>query len=179
MKRWFRWRLLWVMRCTICMLDGIPLREDISLVPAPQGGDWREAIVGGLPTGDSFPVAAGGHLCNPQGKIQTWKRQRTTPEYDMVVMATTARHREIVERTARTILRIKGRVCHVSTQLITEATATHIRLWPKAVPGECTAGVAPIDIIGPQATAQFDALLQSQRDLQRQAKNDPAWCKAR
>ena len=160
-------------------LDGIPLREDILLVPAPQGGDWREAIVGGLPTGDSFPVAAGGHLCNPQGKIQTWKRQRTTPEYDMVVMATTARHREIVERTARTILRIKGRVCHVSTQLITEATATHIRLWPKAVPGECTAGVAPIDIIGPQATAQFDALLQSQRDLQRQAKNDPAWCKAR
>ena len=160
-------------------LDGIPLREDISLVPAPQGGDWREAIVGGLPTGDSFPVAAGVHLCNPQGKIQTWKRQRTTPEYDMVVMATTARHREIVERTARTILRIKGRVCHVSTQLITEATATHIRLWPKAVPGECTAGVAPIDIIGPQATAQFDALLQSQRDLQRQAKNDPAWCKAR
>ncbi|MGV8617745.1 hypothetical protein ACV36Q_31950, partial [Pseudomonas aeruginosa] len=81
--------------------------------------DWREAIVGGLPTGDSFPVAAGGHLCKPQGKIQTWKRQRTTPEYDMVVMATTARHREIVERTARTILRIKGRVCHVSTQLIT------------------------------------------------------------
>jgi hypothetical protein len=97
-------------------LDGLPLREDISLVAAPQGGDWREVIVGGLPTGDSFPVAAG-HLCNPQGKIQTWKRQRTTPEYDMVVMATTAHHREIVERTARTILRIKGRVCHVSTQL--------------------------------------------------------------
>ena len=156
-------------------LDGVVLREDISLIPAPQGGDWREVVVGGLPTGDSFPVAAGGHLCNPQGKI----RQRTTPEYDMVVMATTAQSREIVERTARTILRIKGRICHVSTQLKTEASATHIQLWPKAIPGECTAGLAPVDIIGPQATAQFDALLQAQRDLQQQAKNDPAWCKAR
>ena len=62
------------------ILDGLPLREDISLVAAPQGGDWREVIVGGLPTGDSFPVATNGHPCNSQGKIQTWKRQRTTPE---------------------------------------------------------------------------------------------------
>ncbi len=52
------------------ILDGLPLREDISLVAAPQGGDWREVIVGGLPTGDSFPVATNGHLCNLQGKIQ-------------------------------------------------------------------------------------------------------------
>lgn len=116
-------------------LDGLPLREDISLVAAPQGGDWREVIVGGLPTGDNFPVATNGHLCNLQGKIQTWKRRRTTPEYDMVVMATTAHHREIVERTARTILRIKGRVCRVSTQLQTQASATHIRLYPVTVPG--------------------------------------------
>lgn len=160
------------------VLDGIPLREDISLVPAPQGGDWREIIVGGLPTGDSFPVAAGGHLCNPQGKIQTWKRQRTTPEYDMVVMATTARHREIVERTARTILRIKGRICRVAPQLQTVAAATHIRLFPVTLPGEALP-YACVDIIGPQATAQFDALLQAQRELQQHTKNDPAWSKLR
>ncbi|MCE0185184.1 acyl carrier protein [Klebsiella pneumoniae] len=161
------------------ILDGLPLREDISLVAAPQGGDWREVIVGGLPTGDSFPVATNGHLCNLQGKIQTWKRRRTTPEYDMVVMATTAHHREIVERTARTILRIKGRVCRVSTQLQTQASATHIRLYPVTVPGEEAAKAAPVDIIGPQATSQFDALLAAQRDLQQQAKNDPAWSKQR
>ena len=148
-------------------------------VAAPQGGDWREVIVGGLPTGDSFPVATNGHLCNLQGKIQTWKRRRTTPEYDMVVMATTAHHREIVERTARTILRIKGRVCRVSTQLQTQASATHIRLYPVTVPGEEAAKAAPVDIIGPQATSQFDALLAAQRDLQQQAKNDPAWSKQR
>ncbi|MCS5982783.1 hypothetical protein LNO19_03680 [Klebsiella quasipneumoniae subsp. similipneumoniae] len=161
------------------ILDGLPLREDISLVAAPQGGDWREVIVGGLPTGDSFPVATNGHLCNAQGKIQTWKRQRTTPEYDMVVMATTAHHREIIERTARTILRIKGRVCRVSAQLQTQASATHIRLYPVTVPGEEAAKTAPVDVIGPQATAQFDALLAAQRDLQQQAKNDPAWSKQR
>jgi len=152
------------------VLDGVPLRDDISLVAAPQGGDWREVVVGGLPTGDSFPQAASGHLCNPQGALQTWKRQRTTPEYEMVVMATTAHHREIVERTARTILRIKGRICRVSPQLRTEADATHIRL---VVNDAC------IDIIGPQATAQFDALLQAQRDLQQHAKSDPAWSKQR
>ncbi|EKT7568898.1 acyl carrier protein [Salmonella enterica] len=159
-------------------LDGVPLRDDISLVPTPQGGEWREVIVGGLPTGDRFPVAAGGHLCNPQGAIQTWKRRRATPEYDMVVMATTAQHREIVERTARTILRIKGRVCRVAPQLQTAAAVTHIRLSPVTLPGEALP-CAPVDIIGPQGTAQFDALLQAQRELQQHAKNDPAWSKLR
>lgn len=96
----------------------------------------------------------------------------------MVVMATTAHHREIVERTARTILRIKGRVCRVSTQLQTQASATHIRLYPLLF-GEEAAKAAPVDIIGPQATSQFDALLAAQRDLQQQAKNDPAWSKQR
>lgn len=159
-------------------LDGVPLRDDITLVATPQGGDWREIIVGGLPTGDSFPLTASGHLCNRQGQIQTWKRRRTTPEFDMVVMATTAQHREIVEHTARTILRIKGRICRVAPRLQTGAAATHIRLWPVTLPDE-TPACKPIDIVGPQATAQFDALLEAQRMLQQQAKNDLAWSKTR
>lgn len=77
------------------VLDGIPLREDISLVATRQGDDWREVIVGGLPTGDCFPVGTGGHLCNPAGIIQTSKRRRTTPEYEMVVVATTAHHQRL------------------------------------------------------------------------------------
>lgn len=160
------------------VLNGIPLREDISLVATRQGDDWREVIVGGLPTGDSFPVGTGGHLCNPAGIIQTWKRRRTTPEYEMVVVATTAHHQEIVERTARTIMRIKGRICRVSPKLQTLAEATHIQLIPGILPDDAS-GSAPIDIIGPDATAQFDALLAAQRELQQQGKNDPAWSKAR
>ncbi|HCI6795682.1 TPA: acyl carrier protein, partial [Klebsiella pneumoniae] len=52
-------------------------------------------------------------------------------------------------------------------------------LYPVTVPGEEAAKAAPVDIIGPQATSQFDALLAAQRDLQQQAKNDPAWSKQR
>jgi hypothetical protein len=36
----------------------------------------------------------------------------------------------------RITLRIKGRVCRVSAQLQTQASATHIRLYPVTVPGE-------------------------------------------
>lgn len=160
-------------------VDGVPVRNDISLVASQQGSDWHEVIVGGLPTGDSFPISEKGHLCNPKGRIQTWKRQRSTPEYEMLVMAASTHHREIVERTARTILRLKGRICRVSPQLQTQASATHIRLYPVGALADGIAASAPIDIIGPQATAQFDALLAAQRDFQQQGKNDPAWSKQR
>ena len=96
----------------------------------------------------------------------------------MVVVATTAHHQEIVERTARTIMRIKGRICRVSPKLQTLAEATHIQLIPGILPDDAS-GSVPIDIIGPDATAQFDALLASQRELQQQGKNDPAWSKPR
>lgn len=161
------------------VLDGIPLREDISLVASPLGESWREVVVGGLPTGDSFPVGGLGHLCHPQGVIQTWKRRRTEPEYDVVVMATTAHGREIIERTVRTILRIKGRVCRVSSGLRTEASATHLRLYAASIPGESESEPPFIDLIGPVATAQFDALLSAQLALQQNAKTDPTWNKRR
>jgi hypothetical protein len=94
----------------------------------------------------------------------------------MVVMATTAHHREIVERTARTIL-------HQGASLPVIAATNpsqrhHIRLYPLLFQGG-SGKAAPVDIIGPQATSQFDALLAAQRDLQQQAKNDPAWSKQR
>nr|WGQ31615.1 hypothetical protein PZA16_22945 [Klebsiella pneumoniae] len=50
---------------------------------------------------------------------------------------------------------------------------------PRYCSREEAAKAAPVDIIGPQATSQFDALLAAQRDLQQQAKNDPAWSKQR
>ncbi len=67
----------------------------------------------------------------------------------------------------------------VHSQGVVISSATHIRLYPVTVPGEEAAKAAPVDIIGPQATSQFDALLAAQRDLQQQAKNDPAWSKQR
>ena len=69
MKRWFRCVLRWVMDCMMShgcqefgwlILDGLPLREDISLVAAPQavtGGSyrWRPADRRQLSRGDQRP----------------------------------------------------------------------------------------------------------------------------
>ena len=60
-------------------LDGVPLRDDIALVASPAGDGYGELVVGGLPMADSFPVAESGHVCNPAGKILTYRRRRTHP----------------------------------------------------------------------------------------------------
>ena len=45
------------------VMDGVPLRDDISLVDAGDG--CVDLIAGGLPTGDRFPLSETGHRCNP------------------------------------------------------------------------------------------------------------------
>ena len=98
-------------------LDGVPLRDDISLIASPIGDDFREVAVGGLPMGDSFPYSEQGHICNPAGPVLTYKRRRTHPEYEVIVKATTRGSADLIDRTARTILRIKGRIVKVSKDL--------------------------------------------------------------
>lgn len=158
-------------------LDGVPLRDDIGLAPSPAGEGYRELVVGGLPMADSFPVAESGHVCNPAGKILTYRRRRTHPEYEVVVLSTTLAASESIDKAARTIMRIKGRVVKVSPQLRTHAPATELML----VPG--LAGVAaPLDgprFAGPVATKMFDDLVQAQVDLSSTAKTDPVWTKRR
>lgn len=158
-------------------LDGVPLRDDVALVPSPAGEGYRELVVGGLPMADSFPVAESGHVCNPAGKILTYRRRRTHPEYEVVVLSTTLAASESIDKAARTILRIKGRVVKVSPQLRTHAPATELML----VPG--LAGTAvPLDgprFAGPVATKMFDDLVQAQLDLAATAKTDPVWTKRR
>ena len=95
-------------------LDGVPLRDDISLVPSPKGKEYKELVVGGLPMGDSFLISEAGHVCNQAGKIITYKRERTYPEYDVVITHTPCETAETVQRAARSILRIKGRIVRVS-----------------------------------------------------------------
>ena len=159
-------------------LDGVPLRPDISLAPSPLGEGWREMVVGGLPLADSFPVGTSGHVCNPGGKIITYRRERTTPEYEAHIAATTFSSPSSAQRTARTILRIKGRVVKPRFDMTCNAPATVLELVPGVVP----AGVVPktaLRIEGPEKTLLFDLLLQAQRDLQETAKTDPVWVKKR
>ncbi len=155
-------------------LDGIPLRDDISLVPAGDAGDGLfDCVVGGLPTGDRFPVLDAGHRCNRAGKIITYARARTTPELEVTVLATTARDRSTAEQLARTILRIKAKIVRVAPDAAVGAERTVLALSRR---GE---GAPPALVDTPDRTALFDSLLRAQLDYQSQSKTDPAWIKRR
>jgi hypothetical protein len=163
-------------------LDGIPLRDDISLIPSPQQEPYRELVVGGLPMADSFPVSKSGHICRvpgqAAGEIITYRRSRTHPEYEVYVAATTLNSAETVGRVARTILRIKGRVVKVRPDVRTSAPATVLELVPGAAGrGQCPEVTAIIT--GPVKTRMFDVLAQAQLDLQQTSKTDPTWNKVR
>ncbi len=155
-------------------LDGHPLRDDIVLVPTPSAPGWAELVVGGLPMGDSFPISQTGHACSPTGRIITYRRRRTHPEYEVLVVATTQASRETIDRAARTILRIKSRVVKVLPDVVTSAPATELLL----VPG--IGDVADrVEIRGPTHTRAFDDLVRAQAEIQSTSKTDPVWTKTR
>ncbi len=157
-------------------VNGVPVRDDLSLIPSALGESFREVVVGGLPTGDSFPVTAAPHRLDPRGRIITYRRQRTRPDYEVVVLETPLADRETVERAARTILRIKARVVKVHPALALGAARTV--LWLKPAPLGLEAAPEVV-IAGPEKTACFDALVQAQLDYQRHPAGDPAWTKRR
>lgn len=161
----------------LCM-DGIPLRNDIELIKLPndEGQSFYELVVGGLPMGDSFPISTSGHVCNSKGEIITYRRERTYPEYEVIVKATTLTSKVTLGRVARSILRIKGRVVKVDPGVITGADHTILELRPDYV----SAGVQQGFIIeGPVKTRFFDDMVKAQLDYQQKAKADPTWTKGR
>ncbi|MCL2129192.1 MAG: acyl carrier protein [Treponema sp.] len=150
-------------------LDGVPLRDDISLFEAEDGN--HDLIAGGLPTGDRFTLNDKGHICNPDGKIITYSRKRTVPEMEVTVLETTASSGETLEKLARTILRIKARIVRTSPELKTNAEKTVLSLGPNT--GQ------HFLINTKEKTKLFDTLLDSQLAYQRESKTDPAWIKGR
>ena len=159
----------------LCM-DGVPVRDDIELVklPSNKGQDMFELVVGGLPMGDSFPISNSGHVCNSNGKIITYRRERTYPEYEVIVKATTLTSTVTLGRVARSILRIKGRIVKISPDVVIGADHTVLELCPDYI----SAGVQDgIIIEGPKKTAFFDDMVQAQIDYQQKAKADPTWTK--
>jgi ACP-SH:acetate ligase len=162
-------------------LNGIPLRDDITLIPSLQG-NYHEFVVGGLPMGDSFPVSPSGHVCRlaggRTGEIITYRRQRTHPEYEVYITASPLASAETLGRVARTILRIKGRVVKVRPEVRLGASATVLELVPSvALQGCCPAAAATV--VGPVKTLMFELMVQAQLDLQLTAKTDPTWHKTR
>ena len=67
--------------------------------------------------GDSFMIAESGHICNKKGKIITYRRERTHPEYEVIVKETALSSKVTIERAARTILRIKSRIVRVDPDI--------------------------------------------------------------
>ena len=159
----------------ICM-DGIPVREDVSLVQAPNTArkDYFEVVVGGLPTGDTFPILESGHICNPKGKILTYQRERSYPEYEVVVKATTLASKETIGRVARTILRIKGRIVKVSPEVVLNADHTILELMP-----DYLSGAPMVGQVVEGKTKLFDDLVEAQVDYQERRKEDSTWVKKR
>ena len=152
-------------------LDGVPLRDDISLIGAEDG--YSDLVAGGLPTGDRFPTGGKGHRCNQEGKILTYLRKRTVPEMEVTVLETTAAAAETAERLCRTILRIKARIVRAAPNLRTGAAQTVLSLKP--FNSDCP----PYIINTAEKTMLFDTLLESQLAYQKQSKTDPAWLKNR
>ncbi len=158
-------------------LDGLVLRDDIVLVKSLSNakGMLYEVVVGGLPMGDSFVVADTGHVCNQEGKLITYRRSRTYPEYEVIIKATTLSSAETAGRVARSILRIKGRIVKVSSDVLTSAPHTVLELRQDGQ----GLGQEKIILEGPMKTKMFDDLVLAQLDYQQNSKADPVWIKRR
>ncbi|MEN3931599.1 acyl carrier protein [Microvirga sp. W0021] len=159
-------------------LDGVPLRNDITFAPSPAGEQFKELVVGGLPLADSFPVGTSGHVCNQEGKIITYRRERTNPEYEVYIKATTLASAVSIDRVARTILRIKSRVVKVDPNVQVNAPHTILELVPSITKRDEVPPVV-MTIEGPEKTEFFDLMVKAQLDLQQTAKTDPTWVKQR
>lgn len=158
------------------ILNGMPVREDISLIESHSlDPSYGELVVGGMPMGDSFILSDSGHILNPDGKIITYRRKRTYPEYEVIVKATTLSSKETIDRVARTILRIKSRVVKVDPNVVTSAenTVLEYRFGIGEQPEE------PIMLKGPTKTILFDDLVKAQLEYQQMSKTDPTWIKRR
>lgn len=157
-------------------MDGVPVRKDLELIPtAPKGGQqYYELVVGGLPMGDSFPCSESGHICNKEGRIITYRRERTYPEYEVVVQATTLASAVTLGRVARSILRLKGRIVKVSPEVQVNAEQTILELRGDPISG---IEIPSVTITGPVQTEFFDTMVQAQLDYQQNSKADPVWTK--
>lgn len=148
-------------------LDGAPLREDVVLWDSGRADGRRHLIVGGLPTGDCFLTRRSGGA----ERVLTPTRERAYPEAETWILAAPVRDLSTAARTARTVLRLKGRVVRVDPGCACRAERTRLRL---ALPGqpEC------LELSGPEQTALFDDLLEAQKAYQREARTDPVWNKS-
>lgn len=149
-------------------LDGHPLRKDLTLFREDNNSGRQHLLVGGIATGDCFPV--GHHPLSDAGVIVTPHRIRTDYEPETTLLATTVSSPGTALRAARTLLRIKGRILRVSPEPECRANATVLRI---SLPGT----EQNLILQGPEKTQFIDDLITAQCSYQREAKTDPVWNK--
>lgn len=150
-------------------LDGIPLREDLTLLQSEDG--YCDLLVGGIPTGDCFFVSEQGHLCNPEGTILTYSRKRRETECQVIIKQATVHGIDTLYRLAKTILRIKARIIRIDPDVILGADSTHLLV-------SSPEGKTRL-LKDPATTRLFDCLLQAQIEYQSANKHDSTWSKER
>jgi len=158
-------------------MNGQPVREDIDFVNSKVGPEYRETVVGGLPTGDSFPIVDSGHVLDKNGKVITYNRKRTMPDYEVYVKETTVNAKQTIERACRSILRIKSKVIKVPDDVVLESDRTVLELLPAIIPKDYDE--EPVIVEGPTKTKLFDLLVEAQLDYQTLSVKDPCWTKGR
>lgn len=92
----------------------------------------------------------------------------------MVVKETSLTSKVTIDRAARSILRIKGRVVKVSPYVKTGQERTKLELIPDRIQAPDRPS---IEICGPEKTKLFDDLVKAQLDYQQNGKADPLWSK--
>ena len=143
-------------------LDGIPLRDDLTLLRWKD--DYYDLLVGGIPTGDCFPVSC-------TGQILTHSRKRKDTDCEVTILQAPAQGIDTLLRLAKTILRIKARIIRIDPNAVLGADTTKILVSNPE-------GEQRI-LKGPAETELFDSLLQAQAEYQATCKRDPAWLKGR
>ena len=153
------------------VLDGVPLREDICLWDSGRTDGRQHLLVGGLPTGDCFFVDnVGKEGADLSILIQTPSACRVEREPEVTLLETTLTDPMTAHRVTKTILRSKAKIVRVSETLLCKRPHTRLAV---EIPGE----KAQLIIEGDRKTALFDALVEGQKQYQRDRKENPVWNK--
>ena len=92
----------------------------------------------------------------------------------MIVKSTPLASAVTLNRVARSILRIKGRIVKVSPEVQVNAEQTILELRGDPISG---IEIPSFTITGPVQTEFFDTMVQAQLDYQQNSKADPVWTK--
>lgn len=160
-------------------LDGVILRDDVVLMPirANENCQMYEVLVGGLDTGDIMPISSSGHVCNKDGRLLTYRGQRSSEGVAVILNETTLKSEETARNVVKGILRIKSKIIMLSPKVITGASRTKLCVYSNT-PVEHEAR-QELTLCGPRDTELFDSLVKAQLDYQQMQKADPTWIKNR